>query len=79
MKTKDDFHKLIDKIEDEKILKGYLNLIQQLNINQTGELWNALNSEEQEELLISYDESFDSNNLINHNQIRKQHAKWLKK
>lgn len=36
MRTKDDFHKLIDGIEDEEVLKGYFKLIQRLNDNHTG-------------------------------------------
>lgn len=79
MKTKDEFHKLIDTIEDEKVLKAYLKLIQKLNTNQTGELWNDLTQEEKQELLLSYGESFDSNNLISHDEVKKQHDKWLKK
>lgn len=79
MRTKDEFHKLIDNIEDEEILKGYFKLIQRLNKNQTGELWNSLNSNEKEELLMSYDESFDPNNLIAHDHVKKRHDKWLKK
>ncbi len=79
MSTKDSFHKLIDTIEDEEKLRGYLNLIQHLNTNQTGVLWNTLNSEEKEELLIAYEESFDSNNLISHDQVKNLHTKWLGK
>lgn len=79
MKTKDDFHNLIDKIEDEEILKGYFKLIQRLNSNQTGKLWDSLTSEEREELILSYDESFDTNNLVSHSEVKKQHTKWLGK
>ena len=79
MKTKEEFHKLIDKIEDEEVLKGYFELILRLNNNQTGELWNGLNTQEKEELLLSYNESFDPNNLISHDQVKKQHTKWLSK
>lgn len=79
MKTKEEFHKLIDKIEDEAVLKGYFELILRLNNNQTGELWNGLSAEEKEELLLSYTESFDPNNLISHNEVKKQHTKWLGK
>ena len=79
MRTKDDFHKLIDKIDDDEALKGYFKLIQRLIENQTGELWNTLNSEEKKELLLSYEESFDPNNLISHDQVKNQHDKWLKK
>ena len=77
MKTKEAFHKLIDRIEDEKILIGYFNLIQKLNNNQTGELWNSLSPDEKNELLLSYEESFDSRNLLNHEEVKRQHDKWL--
>jgi hypothetical protein len=79
MKTKEDFHKLIDEITDEEALKSYFQLVQKLNDNQTGELWNKLNSEEKEELLLSYQESFNPDNLISHEQVRKQHSRWLEK
>ena len=79
MKTKEDFHKLIDKIQDEEVLKGYFRLIQRLNSNQSGELWNALSKDEKAELLLSYEESLDPANLISHEQVKKQHGKWLKK
>lgn len=79
MRTRDDFHKLIDGIEDEQVLKSYYMLIQRLNYNQTGELWNKLSVEEKAELLLSYEESFDHKNLLTHNQVQEQHEKWLKK
>lgn len=79
MRTKEAFHKLIDKIDNEEILKGYFQLIERLNKNQTGKLWDSLTSEEQEELLLSYEESFDPKNLISHEEVKGQHDKWLKK
>jgi hypothetical protein len=79
MKTRADFHKLIDDIEDEQVLKEYYALIQRLNYNQTGKLWNQLSVEQKAELLLSYEESFNSQNLIAHNQVQEQHEKWLKK
>lgn len=77
MRTREDFHKLIDGIEDEKTLLGYFKLIQKLNKNQTGELWNSLNDEEKKELILSYEESLDPANLISHEEVKKQHTKWL--
>lgn len=79
MKTKEEFHKLIDKIEDEQILKGYFELIQKLNKLETGELWNSLTEAQRNELMISYEESYDTQNLISHELVKKQHDKWLKK
>jgi hypothetical protein len=78
MKIKDDFHHLIDTIEDEQLLKSYYQLIQTMNNNSDGVLWNALNEEEKKELLIAYDESFDEKNLLSHEQVKLQHEKWLK-
>ena len=79
MKTKEEFHSLIDKIEDEEVLKGYFKLIQTLNDHQTGKLWDSLKSEEKEELLLSYEESLNPKNLVSHNDVKKQHDKWLRK
>jgi hypothetical protein len=79
MRTKEKFHNLIDKIEDEELLKSYLQLIQRLNDNQTGELWDTLSAGEKEELLVSYDESFKTSNLVSHEEAKKQHGKWLRK
>jgi hypothetical protein len=79
MKTKDNFHKLIDNIQDEEALKAYYELIQRLNKQETGDLWNTLTSKEKEELLLSYDESFYPENLISHSLVKEQHKKWLKK
>ncbi len=79
MGTKEAFHNLIDMIDDEEILKGYFILNQILNSYKETELWNSLSSAEKEELVISYEESFHQENLISHEQVRKQNDKWLRK
>jgi hypothetical protein len=76
MKIKDDFHHLIDSIEDEQLLQRYYQLIQKINDNQNGHLWNSLNEDEKKELMIAYEESFDSNNLVSHEKVKLQHEKW---
>lgn len=78
MQTREEFHKLIDTIQDNESLKSYLSLIQSLQNRQSGMLWNQLSEEQKEELLLAYEESFDPNNLLSHDQVRQQHAKWLK-
>ncbi len=79
MKTREAFHKLIDEIGDEDVLKSYYQLINILNEKNEGKLWNSLNTEEKEELLISYKESFDEENLVEHNVVMEKHLKWRKK
>jgi hypothetical protein len=78
MKIKDDFHHLIDTIDDEQLLKSYYQLIQNMNSQSDGTLWNALSENQKEELLLSYDESFDEKNLLSHEEVKLQHEKWLK-
>lgn len=77
MQTREEFHKLIDTIRDDESLKSYLSLIQKLQHRQSGALWNQLSSDQKQELLLAYDESFDPNNLLSHEQVKQQHAKWL--
>lgn len=74
MRTKEAFHKLIDEIEDEEVLKGYFELFQRLNSTQTGKLWDSLSPDEKNELLLSYEESFDAKNQISHEEVKGQHA-----
>jgi len=78
MKIKDDFHHLIDTIDDERLLKSYYQLIQSINSGSVGKLWDSLGESEKQELLLSYDESFDKKNLLSHEQVKQRHEKWLK-
>ncbi|EHQ30159.1 hypothetical protein [Mucilaginibacter paludis] len=78
MNIKNDFHQLIDGINDEQLLEAYYKLIQRLVANQSGELWSRLNDAEQQDLLLAYDESFDTAHLLSHELVKKQHEKWLK-
>ncbi len=79
MKTKEAFHKLIDKIEDEGQLNDYYNLISTLNNSQEGTLWNSLTLEQKEVLMLSYEESKDPINLISHEEVVGRFSKWLEK
>jgi len=79
MKIKEEFHHLIDTIEDEEVLKGYFDIIQTLNDNQNGEGFGDLTDEQRVELLLSYEESLDEKNLIQHEEVKKEYSKWLKK
>ena len=70
MKIKDEFHHLIDTIEEEQLLKSCYQLIQSINISSGGKLWNALSELEKQELPLAYDESFDQKNLLSHQQVK---------
>jgi hypothetical protein len=41
--------------------------------------WNDMPLQQQERILASYKESFDPENWIDHEDMKKRHAKWLQK
>ena len=78
MTIKDNFHHLIDSIEDEELLKVCYLLFEKIRDEQNGHLWNSLSEGQQQELLAAYGESFDQDNLLSHETVKFQHEKWLK-
>ncbi len=49
-----------------------------ISSNSDGNLFNSLTEEERKELLTAYEESFDEENLLQHEEVKLQHEKWLK-
>jgi hypothetical protein len=77
MNTKEKLHILVDQIQDEKLLKAYLDLLENRAKEVVGKLWNTLSNQEKEELLLSYEESFDDDNLIDNKEVKSKFKKWL--
>ena len=77
IELKNDFHNLIDEIENENLLIKFYELIQKKVSSKNGQLWNQLTVEEQDELLKAEKESEDERNLINWEIIKEKHKKWL--
>ena len=74
---KKNFHLLIDSIENENLLISFYELMKKRSITQEGQLWNSLTQKEQDELLLSLEESENSDNLICHDEMAKKHLKRL--
>ena len=74
---KNNFHRLIDSIDNERILTKFFGLMSRTKDSVDGQLWSRLSKEDQEELLLSDIESDDTKNLISHSTIQKKHNKWL--
>jgi hypothetical protein len=66
---KKDLHLLIDTIDNENLLKKFHNLLLQSFSSKKQSLWNKLSSSEQEELLLSFEESFVESNLISNDEV----------
>lgn len=77
IELKQNFHQLIDSIDNEKLLINFYDLIKTISSAKEGQLWNRLTVLEQEELLLSLEESKNPKNLISHEAMIKKHEKWL--
>ena len=77
IELKNNFHQLIDSIDNENILQQFYELMLQKRTLKDGKLWNKLSKDETEELLLANEESENPDNLISHEDIKKKYAKWL--
>jgi hypothetical protein len=72
-----NFHLLIDNLENETLLNNFYDLMKSRYTAKDGQLWNRLTTQEQEELLMTLEESNNPDYLINQDDMKKKHKKWL--
>lgn len=77
IELKQNFHHLIDSIDNENLLINFYDLIKKKSSAKEGQLWDQLTDTERDELLLSLEESKNPENLVPHEQMRKKHGKWL--
>ena len=61
----------------KKLLDHFYELIKKRSSAKEGQLWNELTDQEQKELLLSWEESKNPENLISHEEMKIRHKKWL--
>lgn len=66
-----NLHKIVDRIEDERLLKAIYSFLNERENSEEGKMWASLTEEEKKEVLQSYDESEDDSNLINDDDLWK--------
>lgn len=74
---KQKLHTLIDNIDNESLLTQVYELIYKKNSSKEGDLWSKLSPQQQEEVLLSLEESNNPSNLISNEDVKKSHKKWL--
>ncbi|OFX25041.1 MAG: hypothetical protein A2033_10025 [Bacteroidetes bacterium GWA2_31_9] len=74
---KRNLHLLIDSIDNENLLLNFYNLMKTRTSLNEGKLWEKLSEQEQNELLLAFEESFEPENLISLEVMKKKHEKWL--
>ena len=77
LELKNNFHHLIDSIENENLLKEFYELMLRKKASKDGRLWTMLSKDEIEELLKANEESENPDNLISHEEMKKKYSKWL--
>lgn len=77
IELKNNFHHLIDSINNDNILSKFYAIMAKMKERNDGKLWARLSVEEQEELVRSDIDSNDPANLIPQSEIQKKHNKWL--
>jgi len=74
---KTSLHKLIDQIESKNLLEEYYyemkSLIQKNQVNA----WDSLTEEQKREVLLSYEESENDNELLDNDSVMKKYKDWL--
>lgn len=76
---KTNFHKLIDGLENEPLLKKFYELLKEASEQGTSDFWDELTPAQQHEIDTAWLASEQPENLIPHKQVEKEAKTWLKK
>lgn len=78
VEIKNNFHKLIDRIDNDIVLSRFYEILEKASSVKEGSLWDRLTIEEKQELLQIDLETDTDDNLIPLQSIKDKHKKWLK-
>jgi hypothetical protein len=73
IELKSDLHKIVDKIENEQLLRAIYDFLKQGENEQEGQIWKTLTEEQKNEVYLSYNESKDDKNLIDWETVKKKY------
>jgi len=65
-----DLHNLLDKVENEQLLRTVYDFLVQGQNNQVGSIWQSLTEDEKNEVFMSYKESENSENINKWDNIK---------
>jgi len=66
-------HKILDKIENEQLLRTIYDFLKQREDAEEGKIWKTLTEEQKKEVYLSYEESQDDKNLIDWDTVKKKY------
>jgi hypothetical protein len=71
IELKSNLHKMVDRIEDEQLLRAIYSFLENRENSEEGRMWRQLTDEQKKEVLQAYEESEDEANLIDDNDVWK--------
>ena len=71
IELKSNLHKLVDRIEDERLLRAIYSFLDNRENSEDGRMWKQLTEEQRQEVLRAYDESEDDANLLDDEDVWK--------
>jgi hypothetical protein len=72
IELKNNLHKIVDRIEDEQLLRAIYSFLEKRENSEDGQMWKQLTEEQKKEVLQAYEESEDDTNLIEDKDIWKR-------
>ncbi len=69
IELKSNLHKIVDRIEDEQLLRAIYSFLEKRENSEDGRMWRQLSDEQKKEVLLAYDESEDDGNLIDDKDV----------
>ncbi len=73
IELKSSLHKILDKIDNEKLLRTIYDFLKQRERQHEGEIWKTLTEEQKKEVYLSYEESENDSNLKSWETIKKKY------
>lgn len=72
LELKSDLLRIIDKIQDEQLLRTIYDFLKQNEDAGEGAIWKTLTEDQKKEVYASYEESQDDDKLINWQDLKKK-------
>ena len=66
---KSNLHKIVDSIEDERLLRAIYDFLNTRQHSEEGKMWRSLTEEQKREVLQAYEESQDDSSLISDDEV----------
>ena len=73
IELKSDLLKILNKIEDEQLLRTVYEFLTEGENTEQGQIWKTLTEDQKKEVYSSYEESQDDKNLIDWEDVRKKY------